>query len=161
MRRIVPEVGTRVLLGFLLVIVTTASSCGLGSGVLSSTEAKQLLLQLPYRYRWRPVEPPEGASGAIAGTAVGRHHTIVHFGISLGTEAEAVPVPHAGVRIPEEYGENGFVFNDDLEIPGKNENIHPGKQFHTGAQWNEAARIVVEMEDKLCEAGSGKPCPGY
>lgn len=140
-----------------------ASADGQGSDqptrVLSSREAKLLLLRLPYRYRWRQVELPDGASGALAGTVIGRHHTVVHFGIALGTGAEAVPVPRAGTVTPVYYSRGGFVFNDDLEVPGKNESVHPGKQFHTAAQWNEAGTIVVEMEETLCKAATGEACP--
>ena len=117
----------------LLVVVTVSSGCGLGSGALSSDEAKRLLLQLPYHYRWREIEPPAGASSALAGTAIGKHHTIVHFDIS--------------------FGRGGFVFNDDLVLPQG-----VGKQFHTAAQWDEATTMVVEMEEKLCKATTGKPC---
>lgn len=155
----------------LLLVMTIAVSCGCGTSadgqgssagstrVLSSSEAKLLLLHFPYQYRWRQVELPEGASGALAGTVIGRHRTIVHFGISLGTEAEAVPVPRAGTVTPTYYRGGGFVFNDDLEVPGKNESVHPGNQFHTAAQWNEAGTMVVEMEEALCKAATGEPCP--
>lgn len=149
----------RISLGLLLIVATAAiGSCGCGSGVLSSSEAKHLLLQLPYHYRWRQVDLPEGASGALAGTAIGKHHTIVHFGISLGTEPQAVPVPRAGTLTPSYYWGGGFVFNDDLEVPGKKETAHPGSQFHTAAQWDEAGTMVVAMQEKLCKATTGKPC---
>src|SRR3954462_6134349 len=61
--------------------------------VLSTNKARGLLVALPYRYSWRKVPLPQGASGALAGKAVGRYHTVVHFGVSLGVEAGAVPVP--------------------------------------------------------------------
>jgi hypothetical protein len=127
--------------------------------VLTAAGAKHLLLELPYHYRWRQVELPKGASDALAGTATGNHHTIVHFSISFGTGTEAVPVPQAGVLTPDYYGGLGFVFNNDLEVPGKNESVHTGKQFHTAAQWDEAINMAFEMEEKLCKAVSGKPCP--
>jgi hypothetical protein len=149
----------RVLLGCVLVVVTTAvGSCGLGSGVLSSGEVKQLFLQLPYRYRWQQVALPEGASGALAGTAIGKHHTIIHFGVALGRETKAVPVPQGVPVPPVYYSSEGYVFSNDLEVPGKNGTVRPGKQFHTAAQWDEAATMVVEMEEKLCRATTGKPC---
>lgn len=158
---------TLLLLPLVVAIASASCDCGASakegsvgpSRVLSSSEAKRLLRQLPYRYRWRRVEIPEGASGALAGTVIGRHRTTVHFGISLGSEAEAVSVPLAGTVTPVYYPRGGFVFNDDLEVPGKNETVHPGKQFHTAAQWNEAGTMVVEMEEKLCKAATGEPCP--
>src|SRR6478735_971911 len=102
-----PVTRSVVALGLLALICVAVNACGSSvsgssstasesrSHVLSAAETKHLLLQLPYRYRWRQVKPPEGASAALAGTAFGKHHTIVHFGISLGTEPQAVPVPKA------------------------------------------------------------------
>lgn len=145
-------------LGLVLAISATVHGCGCGSGALSSTEAKQLLLELPYHYKWRQVELPEGASGALAGTVSGKHHTIVHFGISLGAKPQPVPVPRVGSSVHEYGGGSGFVFNDDLEISGKNGTIQFGRQFHTAAQWHEAVSMVVDMEEKLCKAATGKPC---
>lgn len=137
-------------------IAVASWGCGDGGRVLSSAEAKHLLLQLPYQYRWRQVEPPEGA---IAGTAIGKHRTIGHFGISLGEKPQPVPVPQVGSPAQGYGGGSGFVITNDLEVPGKNETVHPGKQFHTAAQWNEAGTMVVELEEKLCKATTGKPCP--
>ena len=152
---------------FLLLTSVAVSACGSSAPgdsstasrsspqVLSAVEAKRLLLQLPYRYYWREVEPPEGASGALAGTAIGKHRTVLHFGISLGTEAEAVRVPQSGIGNPYDYSEGGgFVFTDDIIIPGG-----VGKQIHTAAQWREANFMEVEMEEKLCKAATSKPCP--
>jgi hypothetical protein len=121
--------------------------------VLSSAEAKRLLLKLPYRYRWRKVKLPEGASGALAGTAVGKHRAVLHFGISLGTEAEPVPIPE--VRDAYDYSQGGgFVFTDDIiTLDGI------GKQIHTAAQWHEVNIMEVEMEEKLCKASTGEACP--
>lgn len=123
--------------------------------ILSAAETKRLLLQLPYRYRWRKIEIPRGATGAVAGTAVGRHRTVIHFGVSLGTEGEPVPVPQSGARNPYDYsGGGGFVFTDDIIIPGG-----IGKQIKTAAQWREANLMEVEMTQKLCEATTGEVCP--
>jgi hypothetical protein len=59
-----------------------------------------------------------------------------------------------------DYSEGGgFVFTADLEVPGKNETVHPNRRFHTRAQWNEAISIEVAMEEKLCKATTGRPCP--
>jgi|ERR1043165_3701362 hypothetical protein len=157
-----------VLLSIVVVIAATGG-CGTsanGEGatdsprILSTNEARELLMQTPYRYAWRKVALPEGASGALAGKAIGDHQTVVHFGVSLGTEAAAVPVPRAGVEDSYDYSEGGgFVFTADLEVPGKNGNVHPGRQFHTRAQWNEAIRMEVAIEEKLCKAATGRPCP--
>lgn len=128
--------------------------------IISSGEGKRLLLQLPYRFQFHAVTLPDGASGAIAGTALGKHKTVLHFGISFGKDPEAVPVPRVGTVDPYDYSNAaGFVFNDDMEVPGRNESVHPGPQFHTEAQWQEAANIVVGMQQTLCRAATGKPCP--
>jgi hypothetical protein len=147
-----------------LAILTATCGCGVsasGEGtvgsprVLSSAEAKNLLLRLPYRYQWRKVELPEGASGALAGTAVGKHRAVLHFGISLGTEAEPVPVPQAGRRDSYDYSQGGgFVFTDDLITAGR-----AGGKLHNVTQWDEATTMVVEMQEKLCKASTGEVCP--
>jgi hypothetical protein len=138
---------------------TTAMAAVSSPGVLTSAEARRLLLQLPYRYSFRHVAPPSGASGAVAGRAVGAHHTLVHFGIALGHEPEPVPVPQSGTESPYSYPAGGFVFTDDLEVRGKNGNSRPAKQFHTWAQWDEATTMVVEMQEKLCKKATGEACP--
>jgi hypothetical protein len=141
-------------------VISGCGSSATGDGVtsetkvLSTAESKRLLLELPYRYRWSEVEPPKGASGALAGTAIGKHRTVLHFGISLGTSAEAVAVPQAGMRNPYSYSRGGFVFNDDIIIPGG-----VGKQIHSAAQWREANFMEVKMEEKLCKAATGEACP--
>jgi hypothetical protein len=84
----------------------------------------------------------------------------MNFGVSLGTEASGVPVPRSGVEDSYDYSEGGgFVFTADLEVSGKNGTVHPGRQFHTKAQWDEAIRMEVAMEEGLCEATTGRPCP--
>jgi hypothetical protein len=141
----------------LSVVAIAVISCGCGGPrVLSSTEAKHLLLQLPYRYHWRKVELPEGASGALAGTAIGGHHTVFHFGLALGRNSYGVPVPRAGTD--GAYGYGGYVFTDDILVPGKREKWESGPQYKTEAQWREAGRMEVNMEEKLCRAETGEPC---
>jgi hypothetical protein len=143
----------------LCVLIAAIAVTGCGGGgvrVLSSAEAKHLLLQLPYRYHWRKVELPEGASGALAGTAIGRHHTVFHFGLALGREPHGVPVPLAGAD--EAYGYGGYIFTDDILVPGKREKWESGPQYKPEAQWREAGRMEVNMEEKLCRAETGEPC---
>lgn len=124
--------------------------------MLSSVEAKHLLLQLPYRYRWRQVELPEGASGALAGTAFGKHHTVLHFGLALGQNPDGVPVPLAGTS--GAYGYGGYVFTDDILVPGKRDKWESGPGVHTAGQWREGNEMEVQMEEKLCRAETGEPC---
>lgn len=150
-----------ILVAALVVTLIMAGGCGgdaegtPGSPrVLSTEEARELLLELPYKYRFRKAELPEGASGVLAGTAIGKHHTVLHFGISLGTDAEAVSVPRAGILDPYYYRGAGYVFNSDLVVPKS-----VRTPFHTRAQWNEAIHMVFEMTEKLCRASTGELCP--
>ncbi|HET8814503.1 MAG TPA: hypothetical protein VFM51_06070 [Solirubrobacterales bacterium] len=150
----------------LIALTMVAGAFGCGSGakgegspgsprVISVGETKRLLLELPYQYRWRRVENPKGATGAVAGTAVGRHGTVIHFGVSLGTEGEPVPVPQSGTRTAYDYSKGGgFVFTDDVIVPGG-----IAKQIQTAAQWREANHMVVQMQEKLCKATTGDVCP--
>jgi hypothetical protein len=123
---------------------------------LTASQAKRLLQQLPYHYQFRSVALPRGASGALAGTAIGRHHTVLHFGLALGQKPGPVPVPRAGTK--GVYGYGGYIYTDDLEVPGKREKWEPGPQFQTEAQWNEAGHMEVQMEEQLCKAETGEPC---
>jgi len=152
--------------GLALILPLLLVGCGAAGGssavnggsvrILTTSEAKHLLLELPYRYKFRPVALPRGASGALAGTAIGRHHTVLHFGLALGQEPYPVPVPRSGTE--EAYGYGGFVYTDDLEVPGKHGKWEPGPQYKTNAQWNEAGHMEVQMEEKLCRAETGEPC---
>lgn len=147
-----------VILGALAILVGAGILVSGGSArILTSAEARHLLLELPYRYRFRPVPLPRGASGALAGTAIGRHYTILHFGFALGREPHPVPVPHSGIS--EVSGYSGFVFTDDELVPGKRQKWEAGPQFHTAAQWKEASRMSVAMVERLCRASTHQPCP--
>lgn len=136
-------------------VSVTESSRSEPPRVLSAGEAKQLLTSLPYKYHWRRVNLPDGATDALAGTAIGKHRTKLPFGISFGTNAQAVPVPQSGTRSAYDYAAGGgFVFTDDIIVAGEGAN-----QIHTAAQWREANYMEVEMEEKLCKASTGRPCP--
>jgi hypothetical protein len=37
-----------------------------------------------------------------------------------------------------------------------NGKLKAGDQLHTAAQWNESARMVVDIEEKLCRANDGQ-----
>lgn len=149
-----------------LIILIPNSGCGSSASsdgssptaapnVLSEPAVRGLLTQLPYRFRFRNVALPEGATGAVAGTVIGRHHTVVHFGIALGRNPKPVAVSQAGTSGAFYYLGAGYVLTDDLVIPGSS---RVGRQFHTDLQWNEATDIEVAMEEKLCREVTGKPC---
>jgi hypothetical protein len=149
----------------LLSVVALCGGCGNsakgdnGDHVLDVEEAKGLLLQLPYRYEFRHVKTPKDASGALAGRATTSHGTSLNFGVALGKHPGLVPVPKAGTTSAYGYPAGGFVFSDDLQIPGKQRHWHRPARFRTERQWNEAITIAVTMQEKLCKATTGKPCP--
>ena len=139
-----------------------AGAVGSSSGktrVLSAKETKRLLRQLPYRYKFRRVGPPVGAEAAVAGRVVGRHRTVVNFGIALGNGHMAVPVPRAGTRYSYGFPRGGFIFTSDLLIEGLDGRLIPNPQIRTVAQQNEASDMTVSMTDKLCMAATGEHCP--
>jgi hypothetical protein len=130
-----------------------------GERVLSAKETKRLLRQLPYRYEFRSVAIPKGAEAAVAGRAVGRHRTILSFGIALGRGHYGVPVPRAGTSESYGYPRGSFIFTNDLLIKGPNGRLASNPRFQTAAQWDEATSMSVMMTDKLCLATTGDHCP--
>lgn len=146
-----------------LVSAFAAAGCGASTSsdstkILSTNEAKRLLLQLSYHYVFRPVSLPNGATGALAGEAMGRHHVVLQFGVSLGRNPNGVPVPRAGTEESYGYLRGGFIYTDDLSVPNKKHKWVVNPRFHTWQQWHEAGHMEVEMEEKLCEAATGEPC---
>ena len=138
--------------------VTTAGSPD--SSVLSAKETKRLLRQLPYRYAFRPVTKPEGADAAVAGRAVGRYRTVLNFGIALGHGHHAVSVPRAGTIYSYGFPRGGFIFTSDEFIKGKGgRRIERNPALRTAKQWNEVAKMSVNMTDKICLAATGEHCP--
>jgi len=132
-------------------------ACGSDAKTLSEEETKRILREeLPYRFEFRPVEVPEGASGSVGGRVFGPHKTVVNFAISLGSDAEPIPIgPHPD---PRAAGWETFLLTSDLEerIDGK---LVYGRLFKTEAQWRTAVGMVVEIEGRLCRATEGRPCP--
>lgn len=152
-KRVVPAVLAVVLSVAIAVYAVESGS----SWPPSDATVKQLLRHLPYRFEFRPAAPPEGASGAVAGKVIGPHGTFINFGIALGGEGRGVPVPHAGTL--NASGGTAFVVTDDTLIRGKHQQFEAGKQFHTEAQWREAATMMVDIEETLCRVRTGQPCP--
>lgn len=145
-------------------VVCVAAGIALLSNVLASNslrtldepEVKQLLRQLPYRFQFKSVRVPKDASGAVAGAAIGKHRTVVHFGVSLEEGYHPVRLPKPAVL--EATGGQTFLVSSDITI-WSDDGIARGRQFRTQAQWNEAASIVTAIEGKLCRATTGEPCP--
>jgi hypothetical protein len=129
-----------------------------GMKLLTASEVKRTLRHLPYRFEFRAVELPDGASSAVAGTAFGRHRTIVRFGISFGRAADAVPVPRAGTDSTFTY-HGLFVYTDDLQWRNARGKLVTTPRLKTRAQWHEAWEINVDITDRLCKSATGEPCP--
>lgn len=149
------------------VVVGVAIACGAGgcggdsasgdSQIPSAVETKKLLLELPYRYEFRTVKGPAGASAAVGGRVFGRHSTWFDFGVSLGSNSpKPVPVPRGGAEV---VGNPGFVFSTNVLVRGENGQFKAGEQLRTRAQWRESGHMATEMEQALCRAITGRPCP--
>jgi hypothetical protein len=120
-----------------------------GSGGLRPEDVRPALSNLPYKIELKQVHPSVHDNAAFLGTAVGPHHTVVKFSIGLGAEAFAIPLPGIGTVHAVSNGAAGFAFNDNTAVPA---------DFPTKAQWNEAPRMAVDMEESLCRKATGKPC---
>ena len=129
------------------------------SKILSATETKHLLRDLPYKYSFRSVPLPKGAIGAVAGKVRGSHQTTFQFGVALGRSPYPVPVPQAGIANAVGIPSAGFVFTTNLSVRGPKGNWIEGPEIHTAAQSSESSRMEVAMEEALCRAATGKPCP--
>lgn len=129
------------------------------SHVLSTHEAKYLLMELPYKYEFRQVKLPEGASGALAGWVANRTNVGINFGISLGRHPAPVAVPQAGTEGAYGYPHGGFVYTDDLQVQGRSGRRIINKRYHSTREWHEASEINVAIQEKLCRAATGKRCP--
>jgi hypothetical protein len=150
--------GAGVALALLLALVALSlQGCGDGTETLSEEETKELLRQLPYRFEFSPVTAPDGADGAVGGTVFGPHRTYIRFGISLGEGAEKVSL---GPDTDFSNGggtETAHLTADDTRVVDGKLRINP--RFKTRAQWETAATIHVAIEEKLCKATEGHPCP--
>ena len=132
-----------------------ASGCS-DTKTLSEGETKELLRELPYRFEFRPVDDPDGATGAVAGTAYGPHGTVIRFGVSLGRGGDPVSLGPYSNLSDATGGETFRVTGDDMIIiDGK---LEANPRLKTGAQWRESATMLVDIEEKLCKATEGKPC---
>lgn len=145
------------------ICVSVLGGCGgvqqgnAATSILTEEEAKQALRQLPYRYRFRPVDLPEGAEAAIAGTAFGPYKTALNFGVAFGRSVQGVPVSRVGTA--ESYGyRETFLFTDDLQIFNARGKKIVNPRFRSIRQWHTAGRMEVEMTEELCKAATDEPC---
>lgn len=142
----------------IVVLGWTMAGCGGDSRVLTAKETESLLRQLPYRYKFRRVPPPEGMEAALVGRARGRHHTVLNFGIALGDGSNPV-LPYAGVAEIDRQSLSGFIFTGDSMVLGPDGHLEAGAQFKTRAQWHEVIRMEVLITDILCREVTGEHCP--
>ncbi len=126
---------------------------------LTQSETKQLLLGFQYKFSFRRVALPQGATGALGGRIHGPRHTSFDFGLALGKDAEPVLVPDTNLPNVVRVGPAGFVWTDNTMRRARNGKLIVGRSIHSGAQLREAGHIEVEIEEKLCRAATGKPCP--
>ncbi len=147
------------------VAITTIAGCGGSAGgsdtskILSTGETKQIVKELPYAFSFRSVPLPEGATGAVAGRAVNKRGVVIRFGISLGRHPKAVPVQHADPSGAYGYPRAGFVYTDDATIRNARGQRVVNGRFRTDAEYHEALDINVAIQESLCKAATGEPCP--
>ena len=122
---------------------------------LDEAGAEGVLEELPYELEVHPVPAPPHAEGAIAGHVVGPGGTVVRVGVSLGRDADPVRLgPRSGSG---SFGGETFRLSDDTTV------VVAGvpriaARLDTIDKWKEAARIVVDIEEQLCRATTGKSC---
>jgi hypothetical protein len=141
---------------FLVIIVLLiAAGCGSASGnsasgKLKPSDVRPALRTLPYVFTLKRIQGPKANVASFRGRAHGPHDTTLEFSIGIGDSPRPVSVPGAGTRHVVWSEEAGFVFNDDGEI---------ARKFKTTAQWREVGRMATKVEQSLCKAATGEPCP--
>ncbi len=144
-----------VVLAVAVVVLVAFLSGSEDPRTLDDAEAVGVLEELPYELEFHPVPPPPHAEGAIAGRVVGLGGTVVRVGVALGRDADPVRLgPRSGAG---DFGGETFRVSDDTTV------VVAGRpriaaRLDTLAEWREAARIVVDVEEQLCRATTGKSC---
>jgi hypothetical protein len=77
----------------------------------------------------------------------------------MGEHPLPVPVPDAGVSNSVGVPIAGFIFSSNTLVRGPHHTWVDGPDIHTTAQANEAGYMQLEMEETLCKAATGEPCP--
>jgi hypothetical protein len=134
------------------------SGCGSASGDTGEAESGKLnpdlvraaMRTLPYDVKLKQVPGPAGNTASFKAKAHGPHDTTLEFSIGIGDPPHPLPVPGAGTKHVEWFEEMNFVFNDDDAI---------GRKFKTAAQWREVAHMATKVNESLCKAATGEPCP--
>lgn len=127
------------------------------TSILTESEAKEALRQLPYRYKFRSADLPEGAEAAIAGAAFGPYKTVLQFGVAFGRSTQSVPVPRAGTS--ENWGyQDTMLFTSDLQFKNAKGRLITNPLLKTAKQFREAVEMEVQITNELCKAATGEPC---
>jgi hypothetical protein len=138
-----------------LSLLLLAVGCGAANGdpaigKLEPADVRPALRTLPYDLTLKRIQGPKGNTASFRGRALGPHDTTLEFSIGIGDFPRPVSVRGAGTRHVVWNEEAGFVFNDDGEI---------ARKFETAAQWREVGRMATKVEQSLCKAATGEPCP--
>ncbi|MFL5901450.1 MAG: hypothetical protein ACJ75S_09670 [Solirubrobacterales bacterium] len=140
---------------FVIIALLTTAGCGSASSEsanvkLEPGDVRPALRTLPYVFALKRIHGPKGNIASFHGRAHGPHDTTLEFSIGIGEPPRPVSVPGAGTKHVVWNEEAGFVFNDDGEI---------ARKFETAAQWREVGRTATKVEQSLCRAATGEPCP--
>lgn len=138
-------------MGLALACLGMVAACGDGgsSDDEKVSSMRDALLDLPYRVVLRDVETPPGARGVVTGKATDAEHgRTVRFAFILGAPEGKWLRKYVG------SDEDGS-FNWELDMQSATQ----GPVGKTWPEKEEIAEMKVEIENAVCEALSGKPCP--
>jgi hypothetical protein len=137
----------------LLVLLAGCGGSASGNSATSKlepTDVRPALQMLPYHLTLRQIQGPKGNTASFRGRAHGPYHTTLEFSIGIGNQPQPISVTGAGTAHVVYNEELGFVFNDDGEV---------ARKFKTPGQWREVSRMATKVEQSLCRAANGQPCP--
>jgi hypothetical protein len=136
-------------------VLLISAGCGSASsesanGKLEPGDVRPALRTLPYVFALKRIHGPKGNVASFRGRAHGPHDTTLEFSIGVGDPPRVISVPGAGTEHAVWEGGSGFVFNDDSTV---------ARKFKTAAQWRQVALMAAEVNESLCKAATGEPCP--
>jgi hypothetical protein len=138
---------------------STAASGSAHASALSEGQVRSVLMSLPYRYTFREVPIPPGASGAVAGQIHGPRHTDLAFSITLGTGVNPVPVSESGDENVIGVPVAGFTINANTMAKVGPHKWGPSREVSGPGQADVAETMVFHIEESLCKAALHEPCP--
>jgi hypothetical protein len=129
----------------LLAVALVGIGCGSTDDDLQADQVEPALRATGYPIKLRQVERDKGTG--FVGVARGPHNTRIRFSISLGEFPIRVSGKTQDLIV---YHNANFTFND---------NINNVRKFGNGARWDEAVSISLALQERLCRAATGDPCP--